>query len=193
MAGQRSASISSSSETDLAGRRSVGRGSSLFALILTMFVNMYAIASVFPYSGSMVVFFGKAGYDDAGTYAGFLASSFFIGRLSTAFLWGIASDTFGRRPVLIVGCVAMGIAQFIFGLATSFEMAVACRFLLGAFNGVVGTAKTVCSELVPADDPALQSKAMSYIMVGASFGTLVGPAIGGWTTALPGSPSTARR
>jgi hypothetical protein len=35
-----------------------------------------------------------------------------------------------------------------FGFSTTFELAIASRLMIGAFNGVVGTAKTVATELV---------------------------------------------
>ena len=95
-------------------------------------------------------------------------------------MWGAVADTHGRKFVLIAGCAGMMVFSLAFGLARTFEGAVLCRFAMGFFNGVVGTGKTVMSELVPADRKDLQALAMSTLMGAVSFGGIIGPAVGGW-------------
>ncbi len=48
----------------------------------------------------------------------------------------------------ILRSYARGLGQLMFGFSTTFELAIASRLMIGAFNGVVGTAKTVATELV---------------------------------------------
>ena len=151
------------------------------SVTLCLFANNYAITSCFAYTGAMVVHLGIAPTrDEAGYYAGLLAASFMIGRGMTALVWGIMADRYGRRPVLLTCCCAMIVFQILFGCATSFAMALAARFFLGFFNGLVGTSKTAVAELVPGDDVKLQSKAMGILGGAVSFGQLIGPSVGGW-------------
>ena len=153
----------------------------VLSVTLCLFANNYAITSCFAYTGAMVVHLGAASNrDEAGYAAGLLASSFMVGRGVTALVWGILADKFGRRPVLLVCCFAMTVFQLTFGFATSFGAALASRFFLGFFNGLVGTSKTAVAELVPGDDVKLQSKAMGILGGAVSFGQLLGPSIGGW-------------
>ena len=153
----------------------------VISVTLCLFANNYAITSCFAYTGAMVVHLGAAATrDEAGYSAGLLAASFMIGRGMTALVWGLLADKYGRRPVLITCCLAMVVFQLIFGFATSFGMAIAARFFLGFFNGLVGTSKTAVAELVPGDDVKLQSKAMGILGGAVSFGQLIGPSVGGW-------------
>jgi len=153
----------------------------VISVTICLFANNYAITSCFAYTGALVVHLGAAKTrDEAGYAAGLLASSFMIGRGMTALGWGLLADKYGRRPVLILCCLAMVVFQLLFGFATSFPMALAARFFLGAFNGLVGTSKTAVAELVPGDDVKLQSKAMGILGGAVSFGQLIGPSVGGW-------------
>ena len=125
----------------------------------------------------MVVHFKKAAtVDEAGYYSGLLAGAFMGARAFTAFAWGDLSDRIGRKPVLVIGISAMAAFQLMFGLSTSFEMALAARLLLGAFNGIVGTAKTAAAELVHSSQ---QAKAMSFLSGWSVIGQIIGPSVGG--------------
>ena len=148
---------------------------------LALFTNAFALFSVVPYAGYMATWLGVARTkEESGFYAGWLVSGFMFGRASTSVLWGGLSDRIGRKPVLIVGCAAMIVGQLVFGLARSFPLAVASRVLLGVFNGLVGAAKTVASELVPSEATGQQQRAMSIISAGVSLASLLGPACGGF-------------
>ena len=146
----------------------------------SVFAHAYSMTSVFPYLGPLVVHYGLAEHvDAAGFYAGFVGGSFMVGRALTALLWGMAADRVGRKPVL-VGCLLFLAAfQLLFGLAPSFAVAVLARFLLGVSNGIVGAAKTVAAELVPADSRLAQGRSMGIVSAGISLGCLLGPAMGG--------------
>ena len=71
-----------------------------------------------------------------------------------------------------------GLGQLIFGFATTFELAVASRLVIGAFNGVVGTAKTVATELSSDEQ---QSIALNFISTVGQVATIIGPSVGGLT------------
>ena len=127
-----------------------------------VFNAAFAIYNVFPYAGLMVIHFGKADDpNEAGYYAGWIASGFMFGRVFTAFLWGAIADTHGRKVVLISGSAGMALFSLFFGMSPTFEAAIGARFGMGLFNGVVGTGKTVISELVPSHRKDLQAVAMS--------------------------------
>ena len=65
--------------------------------------------------------------ETAGYYAGYIASSFTFGRFLTAYVWGHASDSIGRKPVVLIGLSAIVVCSVAFGLSTSFAMAIASR------------------------------------------------------------------
>lgn len=121
-----------------------------------------------------------------GYTAGFFISAFMLGRMISSYPLGLASDIYGRRAVIQLGLVSCLVFQLLFGLAPTFGTAILTRFLMGAFNGIIGVSKAAVPELVP---PADRARAMSAITGMWGLGTIFGPALGGllW---IPGSPGT---
>lgn len=82
----------------------------------------------------MVESFGIA-KKDVPKWAGLTSAVFSLAQCTTAIPWGRASDTFGRKPV-ILGCLTSAmIASIVWGFATSLPMAIISRALSGACYG----------------------------------------------------------
>ena len=172
-----------------------------------MLVQSYTLISVFPYSGfmAMQLLNGDKAQDDpsiikpkeAGYYAGYLASSFMAGRTFSSYSWGKAADMYGRKFVLMISLSASCFFGLIFGFSSSFKMAIATRFLMGFFNAIPGTIKTLISELGdiviesenPQDELSVEQKkekskiweqnTMGFVFGMWGYGFLLGPAISG--------------
>ena len=149
-----------------------------YALYVSLVANSFALASVFPYAGFMV----KNGFhmveDDreVGFFAGFVMGSFMFGRTVTSCFLGQLSDRWGRLPVIYMGLLALIFFQLCFGFSTNFTMALASRFFMGAFNGIIAVAKTMIAELVPPDKAP---GAMSGVAGTWGIGMILGTAMGG--------------
>lgn len=89
----------------------------------TLKLNFCLFFSVKTFCLRATVLTTKTGY-----YAGFLASSFTIGRLTTSYVWGHFADRFGRKPVFVIGMLAIAVSSIGFGLSTSFSTAVMWRY-----------------------------------------------------------------
>ncbi|MED6150115.1 hypothetical protein PIB30_069210, partial [Stylosanthes scabra] len=106
------------------------------------------ISSLFPFLYFMVRDFNIAETEaDIGSYAGYVGSTFMLGRCLTSVMWGIISDRYGRKPVIIIGVITVVIFNTLFGLSTSFWMAILMRFLLGSLNGLLGPVKAYATEI----------------------------------------------
>jgi MFS family permease len=137
------------------------------------------LISVFPYSGFLVVnLIDSVNEENAGRYAGLIASSFMMGRAVTSVLWGNIADTYGRRLVLHVSLLLSCFFSVLFGFAPTFLAAVLIRFCLGLSNGIMLAIKTIVSELTGGDEKR-QTRMMSLVMGVWGFGFLVSPAISG--------------
>ncbi|KAL3932096.1 MAG: hypothetical protein SGBAC_011009 [Bacillariaceae sp.] len=149
------------------------------ALCLCSLANAFVIVSIFPYAGYMVLgLLPDKTPEDVGGCAGILASSFMLGRCGTAYLWGEIADQKGRVFVLQFSLILSTIFSILFGMSTSFSMAIVWRLCLGLSSAVTSTAKTLASEIGHGDEE-IEKQAMGLMVGMRSWGFLLGPAIGG--------------
>ncbi|KAK4285253.1 hypothetical protein QN277_001980 [Acacia crassicarpa] len=136
------------------------------------------ISSLFPFLYFMVRDFGIAKTEaDISSYAGYVGSAFMFGRGLTSVPWGIVADRYGRRTVAMLGIIAVIVFNTLFGLSTSFWMAIATRFLLGALNGLLGPMKAYAVEIFRDEYQAI---GLSTISAAWGIGLVIGPALGGY-------------
>ncbi len=172
--------ILSSKDQESEGSVSVsGHMASTIALCLCTLTHSWLLISVFPYSGFMAIaLIPAANEENAGNYAGLLASSFMLGRTLSSYSWGKVADIYGRVVVLQASLIMSCVFTLLFGLSRTFLLAMLWRFLLGFGNGVIGTAKTVVSELAKGDE-LLETRGMGLVMGMWGWGFLICPALGG--------------
>jgi MFS family permease len=140
------------------------------------FVDMLGFAMVFP----LLPFYALRLQADAWVI-GWMIASFSIAQLASAPIWGRVSDRFGRRPALMVGLAASGIAFVVFGYATSIWMLFASRLVQGAGGGTTGVAQAYIGDAV---EPKHRTRALGWLSAATSAGVMIGPAIGSLSTNL---------
>lgn len=152
---------------------------STFALCLCALTHAYLSVSVFPYAGFMAIdLIEGVDQENAGSYAGLIASSFMVGRFISSYWWGKIADTYGRTFTLYTSLLWSCVFVLLFGLASSFPMALFWRFCLGLGNGMVGTAKTTVSELAKGNNK-VETTTMGWLIAMWGLAGLIGPALGG--------------
>lgn len=62
--------------------------------------------------------------------------------------WGGVSDRYGRKPVVLMGCIGTIASLLVVGFAPNFWIALLGRCLAGALNGNVGVIQTMVGEIV---------------------------------------------
>ena len=89
---------------------------------------------------------------------------------------GAWSDRFGRRPVILISCLGLGLDYIFMALAPSLKWLFVGRLISGITASNVSTAFAYITDIsAPAD------RAKRFGMLGAAFGVgfVVGPAVGG--------------
>jgi multidrug resistance protein len=109
------------------------------------------------------------------TVVGLLVGSHAFAALLTAPYWGRFSDRFGRRPAILLGLVASGLAYLLFGLSHSLWTLLVSRLVQGVGAGTVGVVQAYVSDTVA---PNERAKALGWITVATSLGVMLGPTIG---------------
>ena len=94
---------------------------------------------------------------------------------------GALSDQFGRRPIILLSCVGLGVSYFATAVAPTFLAFLAARVISGATAGNISAANAYVADVTP---PAGRAKAFG--MLGAAFGVgfTFGPAMGGLLGAI---------
>ncbi|KAF7036285.1 hypothetical protein CFC21_046996 [Triticum aestivum] len=136
------------------------------------------IQSLFPFLYFMIrdLHIAKQ-VEDIGFYAGFVGASYMLGRALTSTIWGIVADKHGRKPVLVITLIAVITLNTLFGLSSSYWMALTTRGLLGLLSGMLGPIKAYATEVCRKEHSHL---ALSLISSSRAIGLIVGPAIGGY-------------
>lgn len=153
---------------------------STLALCLCTLTHAYLLISVFPYSGYLAIDLlpNVANEENAGSFAGLLASSFMVGRSISSYAWGKWADKYGRTTVLYASLALSSLFSILFGMSQSFVGALVYRGLLGLSNGIIGTSKTLVSELAN-NNESLETRGMALVIGMRGWGFLLSPAIGG--------------
>ncbi|GFP93945.1 protein zinc induced facilitator-like 1 [Phtheirospermum japonicum] len=145
---------------------------------LIVLATALTISSLFPFLYFMIRDFHIAEQEeDIGYYAGFIGSSYMLGRALTSVFWGVIADKYGRKPVIIIGSAAVVVFNTLFGFSVNFWMAITTRFLLGSLNGLLGPIKAYACETVREEH---QSLGLSAVSTAWGTGLIIGPALGGY-------------
>ena len=150
----------------------------LLLILLVQLTEPIAATVIFPFVNQFVRETGITGGDErkTGYYAGVIESLFFVTESVTVYHWGRASDVYGRKPILLLGLLALTVATLGFGLSKTFWSMVVFRSIQGICNGNIGVAKSVMAEI---SDSTTIVYVFSTIIPMWVTGTTLGPIIGG--------------
>lgn len=139
--------------------------------------NNTSIWMIFSFLPSMVKFFYPEMIDEElGYKSGYMGAAFSIGSLLGNFMWGMISDSIGRRPTLLYGLLGTAISSLCFGFSPNYNVAIFFRFMWGFLNGNIGVSKTYMSEIL---DDKNTPKGMALYGVIGGLGRAIGPILGG--------------
>ncbi|KAJ3802409.1 major facilitator superfamily domain-containing protein [Lentinula aff. detonsa] len=150
----------------------------LAIVFLIQLTEPIAATVIYPFINQFVNNTGITGGNEkkTGYYAGIIESAFFLAECFTVMLWGMASDRFGRRPILLLGPLGLCLATLCFGLSTQYRNLMIFRSIQGAFNGNIGVSKTILAEL---SDSTNIAQIFSLAPMIWCIGVIMGPSIGG--------------
>ncbi|OQN97714.1 hypothetical protein B0A48_16034 [Cryoendolithus antarcticus] len=149
----------------------------LTVLAICRFSEPIAFNSILAYAYAMVEDLRGTAHD-ASFFAGLLVSGYAVAEAITCPFWGMLSDRYGRKPIVLIGLAGVAVSSLIFGLAKSYWVALLARFVGGALNGNVAVMQTMVAEMVK--KPEHEPKAYAVQPFVWTLGGIIGSAMGGF-------------
>ncbi|VBB72293.1 Putative permease of the major facilitator superfamily [Podospora comata] len=153
--------------------------SQILLLCLARLLEPIAFFSIFPYINKMAQENGALPDTDVGFYSGLIESLFSLTQMFVMIFWGRASDSFGRKPVLVASIVGVSLATMLFGTAKTITEMIVYRCAAGVFAGNVVTIRTMIAEQCGQRSGNHQAKAFGWFSIANNMGISLGPLMGG--------------
>ncbi|KFN50700.1 TCR/Tet family MFS transporter [Arenimonas composti] len=145
-------------------------------IFITVLIDILAFGLIIPVLPHLVEGFVGGDTATAAWWVGVFGTTFAAIQFVCTPIQGALSDRFGRRPVILLSCLGLGLDFVLMALAPN---------LAWLFVGRVLSAMTAASFSIAnayiADTTAPEQRAKSYGMLGAAFGLgfIIGPVVGG--------------
>jgi len=145
-------------------------------IFITVLIDAMGLGIIIPVFPRLITALAHEGLDAAARTGAYLSFAYAGMQFLFAPVMGNLSDRFGRRPVLIISLIGIGIDYLIMGLSPT----LAWLFLGRTLSGMAGASYTTAAAYI-ADVSSPERRAQSFGLIGAGFGAgfVLGPALGG--------------
>lgn len=137
---------------------------------------MLAFGIIAPVLPNLIIQFEGGNMARASTVTGYFAFAWSTMQFIFSPILGAWSDRFGRRPVILISCLGLGLDYVFMALAPSLSWLFVGRVISGITASNIATAFAYITDVT-----APEKRAKHFGMLGAVFGLgfVVGPAVGG--------------
>jgi DHA1 family tetracycline resistance protein-like MFS transporter len=148
----------------------------LIFILLTVTLDAIGIGIIFPVMPDLMVDVTHEGLAKAALWGGVITASFAVMQFVFGPIVGNLSDRFGRRPVLLVSLIVVGLDYVVMGLTHSVWVLLIARMVAGIASATHSTANAFIADISAPDE-----RAKRFGLMGAGFGIgfVAGPIIGG--------------
>ena len=145
-------------------------------IFLTIVLDSMGIGIIMPVMPDLIREVGNVDLSEAALWGGTLSVVFAINQFLFSPIVGGMSDTYGRRPVLLIALFVMALDYLVMGFAHAMWL-----LLLGRFVGGITAATQSTASAYMADISTKEDKAKNFGLLGAAFGVgfILGPIVGG--------------
>ena len=144
-------------------------------IMIAVLIDMAAIGVIVPVLPTLVASFATDPADQAFWY-GVVAASFGLANFVASPILGALSDRFGRRPVMLLGFMGLGVSFFGTAMTTSLIGLIIARTLGGAMQANIAIANAYVADI---SAPEERAKRFGFLGAMMGIGFIVGPVVGG--------------
>lgn len=161
----------------MSGSAPPGRSRAAFIFIfITVALDMMAVGIIAPVLPKLIIEFRGGDVASAAWYVGLFGTIWAAMQFLFLPLIGAASDRFGRRPVILLSNLGLGLDYLLMAVAPTLGWLFLGRLVSGITSASYPTAGAYIADVTPQAE-----RAGRFGMLGAAFGLgfIIGPAVGG--------------
>lgn len=145
-------------------------------ILATVTLDAIGIGLIFPVMPDLIREVTGEDLAHAALWGGVLATSFAVMQFLFGPILGSLSDRYGRRPILLLSLLVMGIDYLVMAVAPSIWLLLIARLVAGVTAATYSTATAFIADITPPDQ-----RGARFGLIGAGFGIgfVLGPLIGG--------------
>ena len=154
----------------------MSRPAALAFIFVTVLLDMLALGLIAPVLAPLVVSFLGGDTARAAEIYGLAFTLFAAMQFVASPVIGALSDRFGRRPVVLLSNLGLGLDYVLMALAPNVAWLLVGRVLSGLTSASITAAGAYVADVTPDEE-----RAAGFAMLGAAFGLgfVLGPALGG--------------
>lgn len=147
-----------------------------YFIILTVFLDFLAFGIIAPVLPNLIIQFEGGNISRATAIGAWFGFAWATMQFIFSPLLGAWSDRYGRRPVILLSCLGLGLDYILMALSPNLRWLFVGRLISGITTSNVSTAFAYITDVTPPSE-----RAKKFGMLGAAFGMgfVVGPALGG--------------
>lgn len=152
------------------------RQAAFIFIFMSAALDMLALGIMVPVLPKLMVMFEGGSHAKAAQMTGIFGFAWALMQFLASPLMGSLSDRFGRRPVLLLSSLGLGLDYVLMALAPSIAWLFVGRLISGITTATYSTAAAYIADITPPE-----KRAGRFGMLGAAFGIgfIIGPAVGG--------------
>lgn len=152
------------------------RQAAVIFVLVTVTLDILAMGLIIPVLPKLILDFLGGKMTMAADWNGWFALVFALMQFVFSPVLGVLSDRFGRRPVILLSNLGLGLDYVVMALAPTIGWLFLGRIISGITTSSIPTAMAYISDVTPKE-----KRAAAFGMIGMAFGIgfAFGPAIGG--------------
>ncbi len=152
------------------------RPAAIAFIFVTVMLDMLALGLIAPVLPKLILDFLGGNMNSAANWNGVFGTVFALMQFFFSPVLGVLSDKFGRRPVILLSNLGLGLDYIVMALSPTIGWLFLGRIISGITASSIPTAMAYIADVTPKE-----KRAGAFGMIGVAFGLgfILGPGIGG--------------
>src|SRR6184192_4178502 len=152
------------------------RQAAVIFILVTVLLDILAMGLIIPVLPKLILDFLGGKMTSAADWNGWFGLVFALMQFFFSPVLGVLSDRFGRRPIILLSNLGLGLDYVVMALAPSLAWLFLGRIISGITSSSIPTAMAYIADVTPKE-----KRAGAFGLIGVAFGIgfTFGPAIGG--------------